>query len=241
MNLKDKHILLTGASRGVGRAIALACAEKGATALLVARDQEALQQVENEITANGGKAASYAIDLTHEEEVVKTIDSIMKKHDSIDVLVNNAGRGSWGSIVDTPVDTWSSVMDVNMKSTFMMCKYVLPHMYERKEGHVVNISSVQAMHPIANSAPYCSSKAAMEAFTKSLYLEAKPYNVKATSIAPSGIDTEFRDHMTNRKPFTQDEKDKMLRPSDVAEAVVGVLQSSPASVPTSLVLETHQQ
>lgn len=217
------------------------CAEEGATVLLMARDQEALKYVEDEIKDKEGLAAFYAVDVTVEEQVVNAIQSIIDEYKSIDILINNAGRGSWGSIVDTPVDTWTSVMDVNMKSTFMMCKYVLPHMYEENEGHIVNISSEQVFHPIGNAAAYCSSKAAMEAFTKSLYFKAKPHSVKATSVAPSTVDTEFRDHMTSRKPFSQNEKDKMLKPKNVADAVVGVLNSSPTSVPSSLVLEMHQQ
>lgn len=237
MDLDGKHVIVTGASRGVGRAISLACAAEGATVYLLARNKDALQEVEKAIKDQGGQAYPYSVDLTDHNQVEKTVSSVVDQCQSIDALINNAGVGHWSDIVETPVETWDNVMNINLRTVFLMCKYVLPHMYKKQFGHVINISSVQAFRGVENLSAYCSSKAALEAFTKCLYLEAKPHGVKVTSVAPSQVNTEFRDHMTNRPPHTEEQKRKMLKPEDVAESVVGMLHTSSTCLPTSLVLE----
>ncbi|MEH7342434.1 SDR family oxidoreductase [Bacillus sp. JJ1532] len=235
--MKDKTILITGASRGIGKAIALACSSNGATVILAGRDIEKLEEVSQEIKRNGGKAQKLVFDLLDEGSIQKAIATILNQVGNIDVLINNAGLGHWSKIHETSVEVWDQVINVNYRSTFWMCKYLLPHMYENKKGHIINISSVMTSRSMGNFAAYISSKAAVDAFTRCLYAEAKPHNVKVTLLSPSQVDTNFRDQMTERPPMSAGQKEKMLQPSDVADAVLYLLNTSPRAIPVSLNIE----
>jgi len=236
-SLKEKSILITGASRGVGRAIALACAGQGANVILAGRNIERIEEVGQEIQRMGGSAQSFTFDLESEASIQHATQTILNQVGEVDVLINNAGLGHWSKIHDTPVEVWDQVMNVNYRSTFLMCKYLLPHMYEREKGHIINISTVMTSRGVENMSAYVSSKAAVDAFTRCLYTEAKPHNVKVTLLSPSTIDTEFRDQMTERPPMTDSQREKMLQPSDVADAVLYVLNTSPRAHPVSLNIE----
>ena len=236
-SLAGKNILITGASRGIGAAVALACAKLGATVILTAKNEGSLKTLENQIEADGGNAVSYAFDQADEKQIEQNLLAITSKFEKIDAVINNAGVGHWSSILETSLETWDQVMDINVRSVFLTCKHILPLMYERREGHIINISSVMANRGAKNLAAYCTSKAALEGLTRCLYVESKQYNVKVTSLLPSQVDTGFRDNMEGRKAHTEEEKQDMLRPEDVADAVIWLLNTSPTSNPVTLTLE----
>ncbi|MBT2686803.1 SDR family oxidoreductase [Bacillus sp. ISL-47] len=235
--LKDKCILITGASRGIGKAIALACSSQGANVILTGRNTEKLEAVCQDIQMKGGKAQYFVFDLQDEISIQNNINTILHQVGDVDVLINNAGMGHWSKIDDTSIEIWDQVMNVNCRSTFLMCKLLLPHMYKKKQGHIINISSVMTTRSVQNLAAYISSKAAVDAFTKCLYAEAKQHNVKVTLLSPSQVDTEFRDNMTERAPMSSSQKAKMLQPADVADAIIWLLNTSPRSIPVSLNIE----
>jgi short-subunit dehydrogenase len=235
--LKGKTILITGASRGIGAAVSMACAKQGATVILTARNRESLTELENQIKADGGHAVSFPFDQTDEDQLQQNLSSITGRFEKIDAVINNAGAGHWSSITETSLETWDQLMNINVRSVFLICKHILPFMYERKEGHIINISSVMANRGAKNLSVYCASKAALEGFTKSLYVEAKPYNVKITSLLPSQVDTGFRDNMKERRTYTEEEKSEMLKPEDVADSVIWLLNTSPTAFPVSFTLE----
>ena len=188
--LRGKGALVTGASRGIGRAIALAYAGAGAEVAVLARSAAELDALAEEIAAFGGRAIALACDVTKPEEIVAAVGRAVEGLGHIDVLVNNAGGPVFNApFLEIRTDGWRRVLDLNLMSVVSFCQAVGAHMVERRTGSVINVDSMGAAHPAPLVTPYCAAKAAVVSLTQALALEWASANVRVNAVAPGWIRT----------------------------------------------------
>ena len=212
----DTSALVTGAGRGIGRAVALALAREGAAVALVARSSPELEIVAEQIDAEGGRSLVCAGDLREPGFCDQVVAATIKAHGGLDVLVNNAGVGGSASVADTSDALWESIFATNLTAVFQMTRAAIPHL-ARKGGHVFMISSLAGSNPIAGMAAYCASKAALDHFSRCLMLEVRQQGIKVTTIAPGSVETGFGGSRSGAS--------WKLQPEDVADAVVDLMRS----------------
>lgn len=200
-SMKGRIVLLTGASRGLGRDMALTLAAAGATVLCAGRTVKELEATAKAITRKGGKAEVVPLDVTDEALVRERVDSIIARHRRIDVLVNNAGVLSREAIVDLPTESFRRTVETDLVAPFVLSREVGRHMLKRKYGRIVNIASVLAIVARGSVAGYVSAKHGIVGLTKSLAVEFGP-DVTANAIAPGYIRTEINVALQQNKAFT---------------------------------------
>jgi len=200
-SMKNRVALVTGASRGLGRDMALALAEAGATVLCAGRTVKELEATARAIDRKGGRAHVVTMDVTDEADVVAKVRAIVAKHRRIDVLVNNAGIVHRQDIVDTATADFRKVIETDLVSQFVVAREVGRHMLARKYGRIVNISSVMAVLGRASVAGYVSAKHGLVGLTKNLAAEFGPH-VTANAIAPGYIRTELNVPLQQNKDFS---------------------------------------
>jgi NADP-dependent 3-hydroxy acid dehydrogenase YdfG len=230
------NVFITGASRGMGRAMAILLAEKDFHVILAARHEADLQRVVEQIKAKGGVASYFVCDVTQEQEVNKTIQTAIVEIGSIEVLINNAGIGLFKPVEEISLDEWQTVMDSNVKSTFLCTKALLPHFKQQQKGHFIVITSDVAKRTFANGTAYCASKFAQDAFAAALRKEVRQYGIKVTTIYPGLTDTNF-----NGTTEGEERKKDWLRAEDVAQAVLYALNAPPQVVIDEIVLHPKTQ
>ena len=192
--LEGKTVIITGASRGIGKGIAEVFAKQGANIAFTYRSSdEKAKALEDELSANGCKVKGYKSDASNFEAAQQLAVDVLEEFGSIDVLVNNAGITKDGLLMRMSEDDFDRVMDINMKSVFNMTKAVLRPMLKQRKGSIINMSSVVGVKGNAGQANYSASKAAINGFTKSTALELGSRNIRCNSIAPGFIETEMTD------------------------------------------------
>lgn len=198
-NTKDKVVIITGASSGIGEATAKNLAEKGAKLVLAARREDRLKSLQEEITKNGGQAIYKVVDVTSHSQMEELAQAALDEFGRIDVLVNNAGLMPLSLLRNQKVDEWNTMIDVNIKGVLYGISAVLPTMREQKSGHVINLSSVAGHAVGAGSAVYSATKFAVKAITEGLRLEesAGGSNIRATNISPGAIATDLKETITD--------------------------------------------
>jgi 3-oxoacyl-[acyl-carrier protein] reductase len=190
--LEGKTVIITGASRGIGKGIAEVFAKQGANIAFTYRSSdEKAKALEDELSANGCKVKGYKSDASNFEAAQQLAADVLEEFGSIDVLVNNAGITKDGLLMRMSEDDFDIVMDINMKSVFNMTKAVLRPMLKQRKGSIINMSSVVGVKGNAGQANYSASKAAINGFTKSTALELGSRNIRCNSIAPGFIETEM--------------------------------------------------
>lgn len=217
MEIRDASALVTGAGRGIGRAIALALAREGARVTAVARTASELDSLVEEVETVGGRGIAFAGDLRSASACDAAVATAVECFGGLQILVNNAGVGSYSNVADTTDEEWDSVIGTNLTAVFRLTRAALPHLAHRG-GHVLMISSLAGSNPIAGMAAYCASKAALDHFAACLMLEVRPKGVKVTTIAPGSVDTGFG---AETRPS---DTSWMLTPEDVAETAVNLLK-----------------
>lgn len=195
-NITGKVIVITGASSGMGEATARDLAAKGAKVVLGARRAERLEAIVREISEAGGEAIAVATDVSKLEDVQKLVDTAKETHGRVDVIFNNAGVMPLSPLESLRIDEWDRMIDVNMKGTLYGIAAALPYMQEQKSGHVINVSSVYGHKVVATGAVYCATKHAVRAISEGFRQEAKPYNIRVTTISPGAVLTELTDHIS---------------------------------------------
>jgi 3-oxoacyl-[acyl-carrier protein] reductase len=218
--LEGKVAVVTGAARGIGKAIALKFAAEGASvAFTDLRRDENMELTEREIAAFGNKCKGYASNAADFADTAKLVEQIVADFGRIDVLVNNAGITRDGAIKRMDEAQWDMVINVNLKSAFNFIHAVQPVMFKQKGGSIINMSSVVGVHGNANQANYAASKAGMIALAKSMALELGPRNIRANSVAPGFIMTEMTDTLPEEVKKAWNERIPLRRggtPEDVA-------------------------
>jgi short-subunit dehydrogenase len=222
-NLVGKVAVITGAGRGVGRAIAEQLGQEGVHVVLVARSENEINQLANDIEkSHGVTTLAIAADVQSEEDVQRVYDTTLEKFNQIDILVNNAGIGKYGPLEEMSVQDYDDMMNTNMRSTFMFCRLALPHMKNNKAGHILNLASVAGTKGLPNEAIYCATKFAQIGFSQALDHEARPHGVKVSSLNPGGINTTFA-FGTGRTPGDPS-LEEFLSPENVAEVALFILK-----------------
>jgi len=242
MNLDNKVAIVTGAGRGIGKAIAIALAREGANVIVNDVDIQTAEKVAREIKSLGWKALAIQVDISDSKEVNRMVQSVFKKFKRVDILVNNAAIIKRGSIEDLTEEDWDRVMNVNLKGTFNCAKAVVGIMKKQRYGKIVNISSIAGKIGDLASAPcYGASKAGMTCLAKSLARELASYNINVNVVAPHAIETDMSREWSEekRKSIIADiPLARLGEPEDIAEAVA-FLVSDKAKFITGEVLDVN--
>ena len=192
MRLENKVALVTGAGRGIGRYISLALAQEGARIAVTGRTKERREQVADEIVSAGGVAGPFALDVTQDWEVLDAVKKVLSKWGQIDILVNSAGIIQYNTPVwKTTVEEWDTMMEINMRGTFLCCSAVVPHMVEQGRGTVINIASSAARMADDDLGPYTASKWGVAGYTTSLARSVRPYGIRVNALNPGWVDTDM--------------------------------------------------
>ncbi len=238
--LEGKLVVVTGASKGIGKGLAEFIAAEGATVAIAARDLEALQQVAQGIIERGGACRPYELDLRSVASIRSCFAQIENDMGPIDVLVNNAGMGNPIPAVDITEEDWDWMMDLNLKGTFFCCQEAGKRMVERKRGRIVNISSQASVVAIPNESIYCASKGGVNMLTKVLAAEWSKDNVTVNAVGPTFVYTPGTAERLSNKEFLASVLQKIPRGrvatiDDVASAVM-YLASDHADMVTGTLL-----
>lgn len=222
--MKDQVVLVTGASRGIGRAIALAFAQAGAhVAVNYASSPEKAEAVVKEIEALGVKALAVCGNVADDASVEAMVETVEKELGPIDVLVNNAGITKDGLLLRMKDQDWDAVMDINLKGTYLCTKHVSKRMLKRKQGNIVNVTSVVGITGNAGQSNYSASKAGVIGFTKSMAKELSSRNIRVNAVAPGFIETDMTEKLP-KEVIEQYQKNiplgRMGSPEDVAKVVL---------------------
>jgi NADP-dependent 3-hydroxy acid dehydrogenase YdfG len=225
--LEGKVALITGASAGIGQACARALAGEGARLVLTARRQERLDALKKEAESLGTEAVSVTGDAREEQTAIETVKIALDTFGRLDILINNTGAGNYKNLVETNAEEYDSLMDTNVRSTFLFTRHVVPVMLEQKSGTILMISSMAGVYGFGGEAVYCATKFAQVGFAQALDRELRPHGIKVGVICPGGVKTEF----ALGRGRTQEgvSNSDMLEPEDVAGAVLMACKQSPGS------------
>ncbi len=241
-----KTALITGATSGLGRAIALRLAKEGYNVIITGRRKERLEELEKEIEVKyESKVYSLCFDVRVYDEVKKSIESLPQEWRTIDILVNNAGLAAGlAPIQEGEIADWEQMIDTNIKGLLYITRTVSPSMVSRKSGHVVNIGSVAGRGVYPNGAVYCATKYAVKALSEGMRMDFLPYNIRVTQISPGAVETEFS---LVRFKGDQNRADQVyagyenLVADDIADAVYYAVSQPPhVDIQDMLVMPTAQ-
>lgn len=190
-NIKGKIAYVTGAGSGIGRATARELAKEGVHVGLIARTEEKLEKLANELKEYDVKVEYEAVDISDMDAVNKSIDQLRNRLGKADILINNAGVGSKGNLVDADPDEWKRPIEVNVFGTYYVTRAVLPDLIEKNKGDIINISSSNGLKATAGSSAYSASKFAVQGMSEALMQEVRPYNIRVFTMNPSLVATEL--------------------------------------------------
>lgn len=219
-SLQGKNAIVTGAGKGIGKAIAIALAKEGVQVGLIARTSKDLETVAAEIAALGVKAAFAVADISNIAEVNKAVESIQAELGNTDILINNAGMGVFGKFLDLTPEQWENHIKVNLFGVYYATRAVLPQMIERQTGDIVNVSSTAGLTGAAVTSAYSASKFAVMGLTESLMQEVRKHNIRVTAMAPSTVVTE----LAKSANLINNNEDRMMQPEDFAELIIAQLK-----------------
>ncbi|WP_270182680.1 3-ketoacyl-ACP reductase [Alkalihalobacillus sp. CinArs1] len=219
-NLKGKTALITGAARGIGKAVAVRLAEEGVNIGMIARTEETLQSVAKEIEAKGVKVAYAVADISSNEEVTTAVSRIREELGQTDILINNAGIAKFGGFMDLEVSDWEKIIQVNLLGAYYVTRAVLPDMIERETGDIINISSTAGQKGAPVTSAYSASKFGLIGLTESLAQEVRKHNIRVSALTPSTVSTD----LAVENNLTDGNQDHMLQPEDMAEFMVSQLK-----------------
>ncbi len=189
--LTGQVALITGASSGIGRAIARSFLSEGADLVVVARRSERLEALAEEAQKSGRRCAIVVGDVREEETAVRAVQTALQEFGQLNILVNNVGRATYGNLVETGADDYDSMMDTNMRSTFVFTRHVVPVLLAKGKGTIITIASIAGVMGFAGEAVYCATKFAQVGFTQALDRELRPHGIKVGVVCPGGVKTEF--------------------------------------------------
>ncbi|OZI07742.1 3-ketoacyl-ACP reductase [Siphonobacter sp. BAB-5385] len=219
-SLQGKLALVTGAGKGIGRAIALALAAEGVNVALLARSNDSLKEVAAAVEALGTKAYPVSADVADRNSVETAINQIQTTAGPIDILINNAGTASFGSFLELEPETWENIIQVNLMGVYYATRAVLPSMIENQSGDIINIASTAGQRGAARTSAYSASKFAVLGLTESLMQEVRKHNIRVTALTPSTVATD----MAVALNLTDGNPEKVMQAEDLAELVIAHLK-----------------
>jgi NADP-dependent 3-hydroxy acid dehydrogenase YdfG len=238
IGVEGKIVVITGASSGLGEAAARLLADEGATVVLGARREDRLRALTDELTRRGDKALAIPTDVSRRDQVRRLVDGAVEAYGRIDVLINNAGVMPLSPLDRLKVDEWDRMIDVNLKGVLYGIAAALPHMRQRKSGHIINVSSVAGHKVRAGGAVYAATKHAVRALSEGLRQEVKPYNIRTTIISPGVVLSELPNAASEPDVSANLQKmydDLGIPPESFARAVVFAM-SQPEDVDVNEIL-----
>jgi 3-oxoacyl-[acyl-carrier protein] reductase len=220
--LSEKTALVTGASRGIGRAIAWRLGRLGASVAICARSREDLERTASSLREQGIRTMPIVADVTRAEDVQRMIEQTCSQFGEIEILVNNAGVGIFGPFHERTESDWDAVLHTNLKAVFLTSRAVAPRMIRLGRGHIINISSLASKSAFSGGAIYCASKWGLMGLTACMAEDLRMHGIRVSVICPGSVATDFSSH-AGRDPAT------LLQPEDVAYAVAMLVAQSPQS------------
>ncbi|MFD0835028.1 3-ketoacyl-ACP reductase [Mariniflexile aquimaris] len=219
--LKNKKAIITGGSRGLGKATAIAFAKEGIDVAITGRNEALLKETVAELQTYGVLATYAVFDVGNYEAVKTGINSIIKTLGSVDILVNNAGIAAFGSFIDMEVSQWSQIIQTNLMGMYYVTKQVLPYMVNQNEGDIINVASTAGLNGNATTSAYSASKFAVIGMSESLMKEVRKNNIRVCTLTPSTIASDMSINLGIAK---KDSEDSVLQPEDFAELIVAGLK-----------------
>lgn len=246
MDIKDKVIIITGASSGIGEATALKLSKEGAKVVLSARRKDKLKELKKTIEKRDGEALVVIADVTKKSDMEKLVARTLEEYGNVDAIINNAGLMPLSFVKNLKTDEWEKMVDVNIKGVLNGVAAVLPTLIKNKQGHIINISSTAAYRYFPGGAVYCATKAAVKMFSDSLRQELAPtYGICVSSIEPGAVATHLMDTITDKDildKLSEMQKMTMLEPEDIAEAIYYALtQPNRVNINNVYIMPTEQQ
>ncbi|WP_026708635.1 3-ketoacyl-ACP reductase [Flavobacterium frigidarium] len=219
-DLKNKNALITGAGKGIGKAIALALAKEGVNVVLVSRTADDIEKLATKIRSLRVKALAITADVSDITSIDQAVAKALEEFGSIDILINNAGIAAFGKFLELEPTEWERIIKVNLMGTYYATRAVLPNMIERQTGDIINISSTAGQRGNALTSAYSASKFAVLGLTESLMQEVRKHNIRVTALTPSTVATE----MAKDLKLTDGNPDNVMQAEDVAELVIAQLK-----------------
>jgi 3-oxoacyl-[acyl-carrier protein] reductase len=232
--LDGKVALITGASRGIGLAIARRLGKMGAKLSICSKNPQKLEAAKDDLQRDVKDLFACAIDVTHAREISSFVADTEKNIGPVEILVNNAGIGYFGPTHEASEQTWDSILDTNLKSVFLMSKAVAPGMIQRRSGHIINIASLAGKNTFRNGGVYCASKWGLLGLTGCMAEDLRQYGIRVSAICPGSVATEFSHH---------EGKDaaKLLQSEDIAHAVAMLVTQEPQSFISEILIRPTQK
>jgi len=232
--IAGKVALVTGASRGIGLAIARSLARMGAKLSICARDEKKLGDAAHDLERSAIAVLAVPADVTRSSDITALVEKTSQSLGPVEILVNNAGTGYFGPTHLAGEADWDAVLDTNLKSVFLLTKAVAPGMIERRSGDVINIASLAGKNAFSGGGIYCASKWGLLGLTQCMAEDLRPYGIRVSAICPGTVATEFSPH-AGKDPR------KMLQPEDIAHAVEMIVTQAPRSFMSEILLRPTQK
>lgn len=232
--LKNRIAIVTGASRGIGRATAELLAKEGAHVVITARGREQLEEVADGIRKEGGKVTAIPGDVTNPDDVSRVFEAAQSEDGSLDILVNNAGIGILGSLSEMSIEDFDLQLDINVRSVFLYTRAIIPILSANGGGNIVNIASISGLAGMAGATAYSATKWATIGMSRGLDKELSPLGIKVTAICPAGVDTTWA-FGTGIDPVDVTDADR-LSPATIAESVLFAIKQPKNARVTEMVV-----
>jgi len=232
--LEGKVALITGASRGIGLAIAHCVAGLGAKLALCARDPKRLEAAAAGLQQPGATVLAVPADVRGANEIASLVRQTEQSLGPVDVLVNNAGIGYFAPVQEASEANWDSVLDTNLKAVFLLSRAVVPGMIRRRAGHIINIGSLAGKSAFAGGAIYCASKWGLLGLTQCMAEDLRAHGIRVSAVLPGSVATDF-------SPHAGKDTSRMLQPEDVAHAVESILTQAPQSFISEVLIRPAQK
>jgi len=230
-SLRGRVAIVTGGSRGIGRAIARALVAEGVQVAVTGRSEAHLAAARPIIESSGpGAVETLQADVRRADDVQRAIDATVARFGGLDIVINNAGVGVFTSVAAMTAAQWTEVIETNLSGVFHACHAALPHLRQRGGGFIINISSLAGKNPFADGAAYCASKAGLNAFSEALMQEVRYDNIRVSYVMPGSVATEFVGGDAAKGA------DWKIAAEEVAEVVVNLLRHNPRSLPSRVEL-----
>ena len=220
INLKNKNALITGAGKGIGKAVAIALAKVGVNIVLIARTQADIDEVAQEINTYDVKTLALTADVADINSVNLAIEKAIASFQTIDILINNAGIAAFGKFLELEPSEWERIIQVNLMGVYYVTRAILPNMIERQTGDIINISSTAGLNGNALTSAYSASKFALLGLTDSLMQEMRKHNIRVTALTPSTVATD----MAKELNLTDGNPEKVMQAEDIAELLIAQLK-----------------
>ncbi|WP_410770440.1 3-ketoacyl-ACP reductase [Fontibacillus sp. BL9] len=221
MELQNKTAIITGAGKGIGKALAVALAKEGVNLGLIARTAADLESLQQELGKEYGIKVHIApADISEQPEAAAAVSKLIEELGSVDILINNAGIAQFGTLMDMDPADWERIIRVNLMGTYYVTRAALPHMLEKQSGDIINVASTAGERGFATGSAYCASKFALLGLTESLLQEVRKSNIRVVALTPSTVNTE----LAEKAGLKIGDEDRMMQPEDVAELALATLK-----------------